>query len=271
MNGLVTLATDFGESDWFVGVMKGVMLRFNPEIRLVDLSHRIAPHSIASAAYFLTQAYPYFPSGTVHLAVVDPGVGSGRRAAVVETAHHVLVGPDNGMLWPVTQAMGGGRWFSLENPEWLAGSVSPTFHGRDVFAPAAARLASGESVESAGPEMADPVRFEWPRPQRKPEGWHGEVLYIDRFGNCLTNLSRALLDSEDPDFFTAPRRVEVQFGDHLIQGISPFYQAADPGMPMVVWGSGGALEIAVYEGNAAAALGIHLGTPVRLRSRLVSE
>jgi S-adenosylmethionine hydrolase len=191
VNGLVTLATDFGESDWFVGVMKGVMLRFNPDIRLVDLSHRIAPHSIASAAYFLTQAYPYFPSGTVHLAVVDPGVGSGRRAAVVETAHHVLVGPDNGMFWPVTQAMGGGRWFSLENPEWLAGSVSPTFHGRDVFAPAAARLASGESVERAGPEMADPVRFEWPRPQRKPEGWHGEVLYIDRFGNCLTNLSRA--------------------------------------------------------------------------------
>jgi S-adenosylmethionine hydrolase len=244
--------------------MKGVMLSYNQSLQLVDLTHLIPPHAIAPAAFFLTQCYPFFPSGTVHLAVIDPGVGGRRKAAVVATSAAILIGPDNGLLWPVVRALGGGRWFSLENPDWQPTQISSTFHGRDLFAPAAARLACGLPARLAGPEIKDPVRFELPKPQKKPEGWQGEVLYIDRFGNCLTNLPRLVLEAENPDLSGAPNSIDIKFGDHMIHGVSECYQSVDPGCPLAVWGSGGVLEIAVHDGSAAAKLGIGVGTPVTL-------
>jgi S-adenosyl-L-methionine hydrolase (adenosine-forming) len=256
---LITLLTDFGTRDAFVGVMKGVILSLCPEARLVDLTHEIAPGEMQAGALALRWAAPYFPPGTVHLAVVDPGVGGPRRALVLRTPGAFFVGPDNGLLWPAASLVGDPEGWEIDLSSWDR-PVSATFHGRDVFAPAAARLAAGERPEAFCRPARDAVRLEWPRPEPVGEMIRGAVIYVDRFGNAITNLAPANLGQpgEGERAFTV--------AEHRIRGPSPSYGAVPENSPVVVLGSAGLYEIAVNQGSAAAVLGLGVGSPVEVQA-----
>src|SRR5919109_2622113 len=179
---VVTLLTDFGEKDYFVASLKGVILGINPQARIIDLSHQVSPHKIAEAAYLLKSCYRYFPDGTVHLVVVDPGVGSDRPAIALEAGEHFFVGPDNGVFTYLPEATG--TIVTLPTPE----GASPTFHGRDLFGPAAARLAAGAELTELGEPGEPPMKLAnaWAEPVG--EAWRALVLHVDRFGNVITNV-----------------------------------------------------------------------------------
>src|SRR5437870_9744709 len=224
MPSLITLLTDFGTRDPFVGVMKGVILSLCPAARLVDLTHEIAPGDIAAGALALRWAVEYFPPGTVHLAVVDPGVGSERRPLVLRAAEAFYVGPDNGLLWPAAALDADPQVWEIDLSRWDR-PVSATFHGRDVFAPAAARLAAGELPAAFCRPARDAVRRGWPAPAPHGDMVRGAVIYVDRFGNGITNLAPADLSppgSEGWRFRVAGRE---------IRGPSPAYSAVPGGEP----------------------------------------
>ena len=258
MPGLITLTTDFGLRDPFVGIMKGVMLSICPSARLVDLTHEVPPQDIVAGGLALEAAAPFFPAGTVHLAVVDPGVGTGRRGIAVRAGGSFLVGPDNGLF---TWALEGPGWtaVSLTAPEYRLAEVSRTFHGRDVFAPAAAYLASGVPLERLGPVVADPERLL--RPGCRLEGAQlvGEVLDADRFGNLLTSIPAARLD-EVP----GAGGVVVEVGGRLVHGPVDAYDEGAAGAPAFIVGSTGRLEIFVKAGSARDHLAARRGTIVRV-------
>jgi S-adenosylmethionine hydrolase len=240
-----------------VGTVKGVILTLCPDARLVDLTHEIAPADIAAGALALRWAAPHFPPGTVHLAVVDPGVGSERRPLVLCTPNAFYVGPDNGLLWPAAVLDGEPEVWEINLSRWDR-PVSATFHGRDVFAPAAARLSLGEPPAAFCRPARDPVRREWPAPEQREETIRGAVIYVDRFGNGITNLAPAELSppgSEGWCFRVAGRE---------LHGPSPAYFAAPVGEPVVVLGSTGLYEIAVNQGSAAALLELQIGSPVEV-------
>ncbi len=254
---LITLTTDFGTADGYVGIMKGVILGLCPDARLVDLSHDIAAQNVAQAAYVLAAAAPYFPAGTIHLAVVDPGVGSDRRPLVVQTDRAFCVGPDNGLFSPF-QAEPGARSWALDRPEfWRATrQVSRTFHGRDIFAPVAAHLARGVLPEQMGRPISDPVRLPLAEPIRHPDGHiTGQVIYTDRFGNLITNV---------PAEWVAAGRWCIEIAGQRIAGIRAAYADAERGELLALVSSGGTVEIAVREGSAAARLGVGVGARVAL-------
>ena len=192
MAAIVTLTTDFGTRDAYVAAMKGAILGIARTVQLVDVTHEVAPHDVAEGAFALEAVAPYFPPGTVHVGVVDPGVGTARRGLAVVSTGQVFVGPDNGLFTPF---LGGSDWaaFELVAPEYRLPAVSPTFHGRDVFAPAAAHVASGVDPSRLGPRVPDPVRLTWPASRRTAEGVAGVVVHVDRFGNLMTSIpARAL-------------------------------------------------------------------------------
>jgi S-adenosylmethionine hydrolase len=251
---IITLTTDFGLRDPWVGIMKGVILGIAPDVRLVDITHEIAPHDVLEAALALEAAVPFFPAGTVHLAVVDPGVGSSRRAIIVARAGQWFVGPDNGTFTPFLDDAG--RWGAVElSATWCrAADVSPTFHGRDVFAPAAAHLARGAALERFGPELRDPLRLRWPAALRRSGALHGEVVHLDRFGNLITSIRATDLSGDDV--------VEVSGRELPIVGT---YSDLPPGATGALIGSGGRLEIAAREESAARSLGIGRGARVTTR------
>jgi S-adenosylmethionine hydrolase len=261
---LITLLTDFGTRDAFVGVMKGVILARCPEARLVDLTHEIAPGDIRAGALALRWAAPHFPPAAVHLAVVDPGVGGSRRPLVLRGAEALFVGPDNGLLWPAASRDGEPGGWEIVLSRWDR-PVSATFHGRDVFAPAAARLAAGEPPEAFCRPIRDPIRLNWPRPDRQGRSIHGAVIYVDRFGNAITNLSPADLDhpAEGDVTFTAAQQP--------VRGPSSCYAAVPAGDPVVVLGSTGLYEIAINQGNAAAALGLAVGSEIEVHAAGATE
>ena len=185
---VITLTTDFGTSDWFVGTMKGVIAGIAPKATIIDLTHDLPPGDIRGGAFALAASYRFFPKGTVHVAVVDPGVGSRRKAIAVQTAKGFFVGPDNGVLsWALVKEKAKAV-HALENEAYFLKPVSQTFHGRDVFAPVAAHLSRGVPIKKLGPALKDFVRLDWPEPRRQRGGIEGEVVYIDRFGNAITNL-----------------------------------------------------------------------------------
>jgi S-adenosylmethionine hydrolase len=251
---VITLTTDFGNADPWVGIMKGVIAGINPDAAVIDLSHGISPQNIREAAFVLFVGTPFFPKGTVHVAVVDPGVGGARRALAVKTAERLLVGPDNGVLsWAlgdVTQAV----FREIREADYIREPVSSTFHGRDVFAPAAAHLSRGVKIEALGPPAADPVVLEFPRASRDGRTISGEVLYVDRFGNLITNIR--------PDDRRSVR--EVAIGDTTICGLSAHYGQGGDGRPIALVGSTDFLEIAVNRGNAAERLGACVGDKVKV-------
>jgi S-adenosylmethionine hydrolase len=245
---IVTLLTDFGTADGYVGEMKGVLLSDAPGCRVVDVSHDVAAHEIELGRLALARYWRRFPAGTVHLAIVDPGVGSERRAIAIASDGRFLVGPDNGLLSPAL-LLPGARAVQLDVPP----NASPTFHGRDVFAPAAARLASGTELESLGAPVTDPLVRRTPEPHRAANGdLVGEVIAIDRFGNAVTNLLAG-----------------VRAGDIVVDGqrlpVRRTYNDLQPGEPGAVVGSAGLIEIVVREGRASDVLRIARGTSVLVR------
>ena len=267
----IVLTTDFGLSDAYVGVMRGVILGINPRASIVDLTHQIGPQNVQQAAFVLGASYRYFPPGSIHVAVVDPGVGTARKAIVLTTPDAVFLAPDNGLLSGVladyvaepSPAAGvipvpeGCAAFELSNPTYRLHPVSATFHGRDVFSPAAAHLSLG----AAPSEMGDPVgEIVWrpaPVPVRDGDLLRGEVIYADHFGNLITNIPGAMLG--------VTSGLEVGIKGHRIAGLSvTFHQPGGrvDGQPIALVGSNGHLEIAVADGNAARVLDAGAGEVV---------
>jgi S-adenosylmethionine hydrolase len=253
---IITLLTDFGTADAFVGIMKGVILGINPEVRIVDLTHAVPPQQVLPAALLLRSAVPFFPPQTIHVVVVDPGVGSARRALLIETAHGHLLGPDNGVLSLAAAAMGRRVARHITNEAFFRTPVSQTFHGRDVFAPVAAHLSRGADPQACGPVADAIVELAVPAVQRSPQRLTGEVIYVDRFGNLVTNI-----DAEALATFPV-RTVSVSINNTQVAGPVGAYAAVAPGTPLAIVGSWGMLEIAVRNGSAADALAAGPGTPV---------
>ena len=251
MSGLITLLTDFGTADGYVGEVKGTLLTLAPGATLVDIAHDLPAGDVTAACYVLGRVWRSFPPGTTHLAVVDPGVGSSRRALAAEAGGHSFVTPDNGLLSDVFAAAPA-RVVRLAVPA----EASRTFHGRDVFAPAAARLASGGALADLGPAVRDPVRLKAPLLKVEAGDLVGEVIHVDRFGTLVTNLPREHVAPEG--------RVRIAGHDLPLKAT---FADVPQGEPVAFIGSGGTLEIAVRDGRADVVLGLSRGTEVRATAR----
>ncbi len=255
---LVTLTTDFGTRDAYVAAMKGVLWTWCPGVHLVDLTHEIAPQDTIEAALFLARAVPYFPRSSIHLVVVDPGVGTDRLPLVVYADGKYFVGPDNGVLAPVLRDCEPYEARKIENPRFMAAQISATFHGRDVFAPAAACLARGEAFADFGGRVFDINLLNMPRPAAGEKGTlHGKVVHVDRFGNLITNICRR--DVADKSI----ERVDI--GTLSLEGVHETYGEVPRGEALALFGGTGYLEIAIRKGNAAESLGFERGEDVAIR------
>jgi hypothetical protein len=259
---LVTLLTDFGTADYFVGAMKGAVLASNPRAQVVDITHEIPAHDVEAGAFTLLAAFEAFPKGTVHVAVVDPGVGSSRRAVAVETPGHTFVGPDNGIFGYVYERVEDFAVHQLTNRSYFRKDVSATFHGRDVFAPIAGALSRGVAAEELGARIEDFVRLPFARPVLRADGTlEGRVIHVDRFGNCITNFTPRDIPLE---MFDGGMRMKV--GGFEVRQLRRFFadESEAPGVPFAIWGSAGLLEIAVFRDSAARRLGVGRGQTVEV-------
>jgi len=259
---VITLTTDFGLVDSYVGTMKGVILSIDPTATIVDISHDIPPQDVREAAYTLYAAYPYFPQGTIHVVVVDPGVGSQRQAIALRTPRATFVAPDNGVLSYVLARERAEEIVNLTNPRYHLSPVSRTFHGRDIFAPAAAHLARGVPLANLGEPLTEIITFPLPRPQVRPDGTIvGQVIHIDRFGNLITSITSKDL----PAHLSGESVIEIR--GRSIQGIANNYAEGAPGELLALIGSSDHLEIAVSGGSACQALEAEVGDEVLLGVR----
>lgn len=257
---LITLLTDFGEQDVYVGVMKGVIAQFVPQVSVIDLTHHIPPQDVWAAQFNLSNAYHYFPPETIHVVVVDPGVGSQRRGVAVQATAGYFIAPDNGVLTPILQRETIQHIVSLDNPEyWRTLQPSTTFHGRDIFAPVAAHLAQGIAIAQLGSSLTleDLQQLPFSQPQVSPTQISGQVQYIDHFGNCMTNI---------PAHQVMGRNWELLLSGQTIP-MSRTYSDRDPGEVAFLIGSHGWVEVAINQGNAQVALQWQVGSSVTLRSK----
>lgn len=254
---LVTLTTDFGYQDSYVAEMKGVMLGINPKARLVDLSHGIKAQNIKEAAYMLFLAYRYFPKGTIHVVVVDPGVGSERRILLVKTKKFYFVAPDNGVLTYILNAERGAIVRQVTNKKYFRKNVSSTFHGRDIMAPVAAYLTREQIFTKVGSILSDPERFLTPNPVKTKGQLFGEVIYVDHFGNIVTNFTHAVLGEYTIGEITIKKRT--------INGIVPTYSSVQKNELLATYGSSGFLEISVNCGSAQALINASLGDKIAIQ------
>ncbi len=251
---LITLTTDFGTSDPWVGIMKGVIASRAPGIAVIDVTHGIPPQDVLAGALVLRHAVPYFPRDAVHVAVVDPGVGTTRRALCVVTDRGLLVGPDNGLLSLVEGDVR--RIVELTDERFFLSPRSATFHGRDVFAPVAAALATGTEPAALGPTVSRMERLDVPRPVSAGDGLRGQVIYVDRFGNLTTNVT-------ETDLRAFPRSdLCISIAEARLRGVAVSYGAVSRGQAVAVVNSWGLLEIAVRDGSAITSLGAQVGDPV---------
>ncbi|MCB1195761.1 SAM-dependent chlorinase/fluorinase [bacterium] len=258
--GIITLTTDFGYNNWFVGTMKGVILSIAPDATIVDLNNEIYNFDVNAAAFSLAASYAYFPKGTIHVAVVDPGVGGTRRALAVKAGGHFFIAPDNGILTPILEHAESIEAYAIENEEFLLKPVSATFHGRDIFAPAAAHVTNGTPLSKFGRKVIDPVTLEALHVNRVEKNlYEGEIAWIDRFGNLITNVPASYVDGA--------RSVEVLFAviARRFIGMNTSYDSVPAGKPAVLVGSTGYLEIGINQGSAAETFGLNR----RCRFRLV--
>jgi S-adenosylmethionine hydrolase len=275
---IITLLTDFGEEDSYVGAMKGVILSILPEAKLIDISHRVTPQNIRQAALILSNVYAYYPPHTVHLAVIDPGVGGPRRAIALEASHGRFVAPDNGVLTYVRLKESTSKAVLLENADYWLSTPSHTFHGRDIFSPVAAHLASGVPLTDLGPPVDEIVMLPMPSLIITPTSIQGQVVHIDRFGNVLTNImSLRWVDDRTIEFnpitatpdreqtlYINARQAQVTCSWHKIKGLSQTYSQAGVGETLALVGSSGELEVAINQGNASEGLAIQVGDPITL-------
>jgi len=265
---VITLLTDFGLADEYVGVMKGVILSILPEAVIVDISHDIAPQDIREAAYMLSASYPYFKPGSIHVIVVDPGVGTNRRILYAEVDGHRFLAPDNGVLSLLMSQNTGADIIQVENKRYWRESISQTFHGRDIFAPVAAHLANGLAINALGRQMAaEDINY---LPDLEPlrtdhATWSGCIIAVDRFGNLITNISVELLAGNHHDY--GMERIVAEVSDQILDGSSLAYTHQPRGKAFVLVNSRGFLEIAVNQGSAASILKAAKGDPVVIRIR----
>jgi len=255
---LITLTTDFGARDHFTGAMKGVILSIAPRVTIVDITHEVAAFEVTEGAFTVAEASRSFPKKTIHVVVVDPGVGSARRPILVEAGGHLFLGPDNGvlsMIYGRQQA----RIRAIANDKYFLQPVSPTFHGRDIFAPVAAHLARGLKPKQVGPVIEDYLRVTLEKPTRTGKrSWAGTVLKVDRFGNLITNF-------HVDEFPTVRERPIVMIpGVRTVEKMAVTYAEAQPGEPVVIIGSSGFLEVCVNQDSAAKVMGCVAGSPVEL-------
>ena len=259
---IITLLTDFGQQDPFVGIMKGVILGLCPDAALVDLCHETAAYDVLGGSFLLQSAVRFFPSGTIHVTVVDPGVGGPRRPILARIDDQFFVAPDNGLLsYPMSY--GTVREIrAITASEYMLQQISATFHGRDVFAPVAGHLARGVPPERFGPEVTDAIRLAIPRPHLDGSGGlTGQVVWIDRFGNCIANITR-----QDLEKLAAGRadKVRVVLDGRLLGGVVRFFGEVGSGGRGAVVGSTGHLELFCHQGNLARQWGVAPGAPVRV-------
>lgn len=254
---VVTLLTDFGLEDEYAGVMKGVIHSINPASTLIDLCHQIPPGDIERAGWLLAWSWSYFPKGTVHVVVVDPGVGSARRILVVPHRGHLFLAPDNGVLTQVLARVRRIQAYSVQNRRYFLPNVSDTFHGRDIFAPVAAHLSSGLDPRRLGPRVSSLKRLPLHSAGHRRGEWVGQVIQWDRFGNAVTNLPGELLKRSKGSF-------EVRVQGYRIQGLQRSYSSATEGTPVAIIGSRGLLEIVVNRGSAIRDLGLSIGDRVKV-------
>jgi len=256
MPRLITLTTDFGHEDPFTGIMKGVILGLAPDVHIVDITHTIDPQNLHQGVWTLESAAPYFPPGTIHVAVVDPGVGSARRPLALESAEQTFIAPDNGLLTPFFAASG--RMVALTDKRFFRETLSATFHGRDVFAPTAAWIARGTDLSKMGEPVNDPVKLDMPKPVFMNGILSGEVIHVDRFGNLATNISRQHLDEHFPG--RATLRLSAGRGEDLER--ATHFSAVAPGEAGFLLNSWDRVEIFVREGSARLHFKCGIGAPV---------
>jgi S-adenosylmethionine hydrolase len=258
-NPVITLMTDFGLRDHYVAAMKGVILGICPEARIVDVTHEVSSYEVAEAAFLLSQTWSCFPKKTVHVVVVDPGVGSMRRPILAQSDGHVFLAPDNGVLTPVLTREGC-KVRHVTAEQYFRKPVSQTFHGRDIFAPVAAHAASGGALGKLGPVIDNYLRLTPVRPNRTARrGWTGAILHVDHFGNIVTNIPIA----EFPHVENQP--FEVTIGFRTVEKLAHSYAEMPPGELFAIVGSSGYLEISANQESAAKLLGCETGAPVEIR------
>lgn len=257
---LITLTTDFGLKDGNVGVMKGVIWGIAAQANIADISHTIGPQNVREAALVLSRSAPFFPPGTIHIVVVDPGVGTARRPIAARLGSQLFVCPDNGVLTMLLkQAERAGEpveFVHLNQPQYWRPQVSHVFHGRDIFAPVAAHLAAGVPLTEIGAPVHDPVQLVLPEPERTARGWRGEIIHIDHFGSLSSNINYELLGE--------PEQVTVRVGGAEIRGLVHTFGDRPPGELIALYGSTGSLIISVVNGSAASRLSAQVGDPVEV-------
>jgi len=263
---IITLLTDFGTEDAYVGVMKGAILSINPSAVVVDVCHYIDPQDVIEAAYLIKSSYRYFPKGTVHIIVVDPGVGGNRSIVAVEFSGHIFLAPDNGVL---TLLMDEGEIDTIvrvENTRYFLNSISQTFHGRDIFAPVGAHISKGVPIETLGSHlgMQDLIRLSIPKPYiSDKDELIGTIISIDRFGNCISNINENCLNKFVKN--GSEKRLEIKIGKTIIKSLSRSYTGVESGCPLAIIGSFGYLEIALNCDNASRQLNVEKGDTITLK------
>lgn len=257
---IISLTTDFGIKDGFTGVLKGVILGICPDAQIADITHSITPQNVFEGALALWRAAAYFPDGTVHIAVVDPGVGTNRRPLAARLGEQYFVGPDNGIFTPIHEDAVSNRlpveFFHLTNTDFWLKNVSHTFHGRDIFAPVAAHIANGVSLPALGVPITDPFKLEMPRPERTSQGWKAHIAIIDIFGNLTTDLRFDQLENRSDVLF--------RLLDREVFGLVGAYGWRKPGELVALVDSEGFIEIALVNGSAMESLGAQVGNEVEV-------
>ena len=262
MNGIVTLLTDFGSRDHYVAAVKGVLLSINPSLTIVDVTHEISPQNISEASFILASACTHFPEGTLHLAVVDPGVGGKRQGLAAATERYLFVGPDNGLFDWVFAVDPPHQVVVLENPEYQLPQVSATFHGRDIFAPAAGHLSLGLPLEKLGPASQYRMHLPGRLILKDQDKLQGEIIHVDRFGNLISNIEVPHAETE-----RQLQDLQVSLATEQVLTGPATYEDAPPSSPFALIGSSGLLEVSVRNGSAHKVTGCGVGTPVLVRQQ----
>jgi len=249
-SGIITLYTDFGESDPYAAIIKGVILSINPDAKIIDVTHQIHAGSIQEGGLIIKESYTYFPSGTVHIGVIDPGVGGKRRPIAMLTNNYFFVGPDNGLFSVIIEMQDHAEVIHLKEKKYWMPKISPTFHGRDIFAPVAAHLSLGVNPSLMGEKIDNPTHFSSPLPHRNNRDLIGEIIRVDHFGNLITNITREHLSP-----FLVSKDLTIKVGRFTLKKISTTYNDVPEAQPLALIGSSNLLEIAVNMGRAIDSLG----------------